>query len=128
MDKKVYVYNHAGTQLGTFTTRSAIKSNSVAVTKDGSLIVAVDESAVYGLSRSSFMPSGTTEETITGDIPETTGETIPLSPTTTRKVITKKSTLPTPYPPSSETAESPLSPAVPLMALLLLYFHRSEKK
>jgi hypothetical protein len=128
MDKKVYVYNHAGTQLGTFTTRSAIRFNSVAVTRDGSLIVVVDDSAVYGLSRSSFMPVGTTEETIAGDVPETTEETVPVSATTTRMVITKKPTVPTPYPTESETTESPLPLAVPLLALVFLCLCRSGKK
>ena len=125
MDKKLYVYNHAGTRLGTFTTKSAIKFNSVAVTRDGSLIVVVDESAVYGLSRSSFMPGETTEETITGSLHETT--TTPLPVSTNRKVTPRLPALPTPYPPAGETPESALPLAVPLIALGLLVLCRSGK-
>lgn len=127
MDKKLYVYNHAGTQLGTFTTKSAIAFNSVAVNGDGSLIVVVDGSAVYAFSRSSFMPFVTTGETIDVPSPETTDETTPPPATTVRKVTTRKTTLPTPYPTASETPESALPPAVPLAALLLLYLCRPKK-
>ncbi len=72
MDKKVYVYNHAGAKLGFFPTKSPIRYNSVAVTADGSLIVVVDDSAVYGLSRASFIPAPTGEETIVETTPEPT--------------------------------------------------------
>ncbi|MDD1683527.1 MAG: hypothetical protein LUO98_06810 [Methanoregula sp.] len=126
MDKKLYVYNHAGTRLGTFTTKSAIKFNSVAVTRDGSLIVVVDESAVYGLSRSSFMPGETTEETITGSLHETT--TVPLPVSANRKVTPGIPALPTPYPPAGETPEAALPLAVPLIALGLLILCRAGRK
>ena len=125
MDKKLYVYNHAGTRLGTFTTKSAIKFNSVAVTRDGSLIVVVDESAVYGLSRSSFMPGEITEETITGSLHETT--TVPLPLPANRKVTPGIPALPTPYPTAGETPEAALPLAVPLIALGLLFLCRSGK-
>jgi WD40 repeat protein len=130
LDKKVYIYNHAGTILGTFTTQSSIRFNSVAVTGDGTLIVAVDNSAVYGLSRSSFTEQATTTETITESSPETTGETqtTSLPETTTRKVTSKTPTLPTPYPKESENTETPLPVFVPLMALGFLILSRSGKK
>ena len=125
MDKKLYVYNRAGTLLGTFASQSAIKFNSVAMTRDGSLIVVVDQTAVYAFSRSSFMPEETMKETITGLSPETT--TTPLPATTTRKVTTRIPTLPTPYPTTAETPEEALPPAVPLAALLLLFLCRLRK-
>jgi WD40 repeat protein len=129
MDRKLYVYNRAGTLLGTFSAQSAIKFNSVAMTGDGSLIVVVDETAVYGFSRSSFMPEGTPEETITGPSPGTIGvtTTTPLPTTTTRKVTPRIPTVPTPYPAASQTTEAALPLAVPLTALLLLFLWRSGK-
>jgi WD40 repeat protein len=123
LDKKLYVYNHAGTRLGTFTTKGAIKFNSVAMTRDGSLIVVVDGSAVYGLLRSSFIPVETPEDTITVPFPETTPEM-----TTSGKVTTRIPTLPTPYPSAGETPEAALPPAVPLMALVLLFLCRAGRK
>jgi WD40 repeat protein len=130
MDKKLYVYNHAGTRLGTFPAKSAIKFNSVAVTRDGSLIVVIDESAVYGLLRSSFIPKGTIEDTISAPFPETTGEMTTTSQivTTSLTVTAKKTTLPTPYPTAGETPEAALPSAVPLMALGLLFLCRSGRK
>jgi WD40 repeat protein len=126
MDKKVYVYTRGGTRLGTFTARSAIKFNSVAITGDGSLIVVVDESAVYGFKRSSFMPDETPEETINEPFPETTRETTAtiLPETTTHKVFTTLPTVPTPYPVESETTEAAIPLAIPLMALGLLLIGR----
>jgi WD40 repeat protein len=52
IDNQVRVFNRQGTQLGAYQTKSPIKSRSVAVSGDGSLIVAVDLSNVYGFSGS----------------------------------------------------------------------------
>jgi WD40 repeat protein len=130
LDKKVYVYNHAGTRLGTFAAKSPIRFNSVAVTGDGSLIVVVDNSAVYGLSRSSFIEQKTPSGTITEPTPEMTGETetTPEPGITTRKVTSRTPTLPTPYPTESETPESALPPVVPAVALGILFLCRAGKK
>jgi WD40 repeat protein len=54
IDNQVRVFNRQGTLLGEYQTKSPIKSRSVAVSGDGSLIVAVDLSNVYGFSRSRF--------------------------------------------------------------------------
>ncbi|HSQ93470.1 MAG TPA: WD40 repeat domain-containing protein [Methanoregula sp.] len=128
LDKKVSVYNHAGTRLGTFTTRTAIGYNSVAVTNDGSLVVFVDDSAVYGLLRSSFIPETTPGAMISGTASQTTGEPTVLPATTTRRITTMP-TIPTPYPSPEETPEAALSPAVPLTALglVLLVFCRAKR-
>ena len=122
LDKRLYVYNHAGAMLGTFTVKNAIKPDSVAVTGDGQLIVLVAQSAVYAFPRSSFTDAATTTGTVTGTITETTGETITTTPpvTTTRKITTRATTFPTPYPVESGTAEAALPPTVPLAAALLL--------
>lgn len=117
LDKKLYVFDRAGTVLGTFTTKSAIKFNSVAVTRDGSLIIVAGGSAAYGLLRSSF---------IMEEIPENPVATTPsLSLQTTR--TTRMPTLPTPYPTSTEIVETPLSLTVPLVALGLLLLWRLRR-
>lgn len=51
IDKQVNLFNRQGTLLGSFQTNGPIKSHSVATSGDGSLIVAVDISTVYGFTR-----------------------------------------------------------------------------
>ncbi|RPI39475.1 MAG: hypothetical protein EHM53_05595 [Methanoregulaceae archaeon] len=114
LDKKLYVFDRAGTLLGTFTTKSAIKFNSVAMTRDGSVIIVAGGSVAYGLLRSSFIMEETPENPVV--------TTTTLSPQTTR--TTRIPTLPTPYPTSTETPEASLPPAVTLVALGLLLLSR----
>jgi len=114
LDKKLYVFDRAGTLLGTFTTKSAIKFNSVAMTRDGSVIIVAGGSAAYGLLRSSFIMEETPENPVV--------TTTTLSQQTTR--TTRIPTLPTPYPTSTETPEASLPPAVTLVALGLLLLSR----
>ena len=130
LDKKIYVFNHAGSRLGIFPVRSAIRSNSIAVSRDGSLIMVVDDSAAYALSRSSFAePATTPKEIITEPGTEPTAEptTEPLYTPAIRK-ITRTPVLPTPYPTESETPESALPLAVPLVALGLLILCRPQNR
>jgi WD40 repeat protein len=54
IDNQVRVFNRQGMLLGGYQTESPIKSRSVAVSGDGSLIVAADLSNVYGFSASQF--------------------------------------------------------------------------
>src|SRR5208337_827581 len=54
IDNQVRIFSRQGTLLGTYKTQSAIKSRSVAVSGNGSLVVAVDLSDVYGFSPSGF--------------------------------------------------------------------------
>jgi hypothetical protein len=51
IDKQVNLFNRQGTLLGSWQTNSPIKSHSVAMSGDGSLIVVTDSSTVYGFSR-----------------------------------------------------------------------------
>jgi WD40 repeat protein len=67
IDNQINVFNRQGTLLGSYTTKSPIKSRSVAVSGDGTLIVAVDLSNVYGFSRTP--PSSL----VTVPVAETTG-------------------------------------------------------
>lgn len=73
MDKSLSVYDHAGTKLGSFLAKNPIKFRSVAVSGDGSMITAVDASAVYGFSRSQFIQPPSTAIT-------TTATTAPVTP------------------------------------------------
>ncbi len=128
-DKKVHVFNRAGTRLGVFSAKSPIDPYSVAVTRDGSLIVVVDQTAVYGFSRSALIPQETPVETVTGSSSGTTVGTTPALPTmtTTRKVTPKILTLSTPNPFPTETPESPLLPVVPLLSLGIFILWRLRK-
>jgi len=57
IDNHIRLFDRQGTLLGDYTTRSPVKSRSVAVSGDGSLIVAVDLSEVYGFSRPGSGPA-----------------------------------------------------------------------
>jgi len=61
IDNNICVFDRLGTLIGSYQTKNPIKSRSVAVSGDGSLIVAVDESNVYGFSRSGFSVTVTTQ-------------------------------------------------------------------
>jgi WD40 repeat protein len=134
LDKKVHAFNHVGSRLGIFSAKSPIDPHSVAVTRDGTLIIVVDQTAVYGLQRSAFIPQEMPGETIATPSPETTGETIEETTTTlphattTRKPTSRTMTIPTPYPTGSPTEEADLPPAVLLLALGFLIFCRSGKR
>ncbi|MGD0080754.1 MAG: hypothetical protein ABSB80_08930 [Methanoregula sp.] len=85
IDNQIHVFNRQGTLLGASTTQSPIKSRSVAVSGDGSLIVAVDLSNVYGFSRSQFtLPVA----------PSTPEVTVNISPGTAPENMTPVTTVP----------------------------------
>lgn len=121
LDRKLYVYDRAGTRLGTFSAQTPIPPASVAVSHDGSLILLVDDTALYGFSRSSFsgeVPAGETT-------PETTPETAPETPATGRPTPTITFMTFTKIP--TGTPESPVSPVLPLAALCILLLYRLRK-
>lgn len=111
MDKSLSLYDRAGTKLGSFTAREPIIARSVAVSGDGSVIAAVDASAVYGFSRSQFTRPVTTA------MPATT----PLATVTTPATIT-----PLPSPPPVTRPATTIPEAVPMyiplagLAILLI--------
>jgi WD40 repeat protein len=134
LDKKVHAFNHVGSRLGIFAAKSPIDPHSIAVTRDGSLIIVVDQTAVYGLLRSAFIPQETPGEVITIPSPdmteETPAETTTILPhaTITRKPTSRTITIPTPYPTGTPTEEADLPPAVLLLALGILLLFRSGKR
>ena len=92
MDKNLYVFDRKGTLLGTFQASGALKSRSVGISGDGSRIVAVDGTNVYGFSGSQFnrpTPTGTSVTTI---IPTTISPDKTLAPVTTPTLLATSQT------------------------------------
>jgi WD40 repeat protein len=120
MDKNLYVFDRNGTLSGTFTAESPIRSHSVAVSSDGSVIAVVDTTAVYGFSRTQFEPPSVpvTSATTTSHLPVAT-TTAPDTPTTSAP----------PVAPASTTARAGLPPAVPLLSGIITFvFFRSRDR
>jgi WD40 repeat protein len=116
MDRNLYVFDRAGNRLGTFTATGIFKTQSVAVSGDGSVVVAVDDSAVYGFSRSQFAVPATTMVTTPLPVVSTT-VALPAVPETSSALL----------PVVSATTEAPLPWTVPLMALGLLLLFRVRR-
>lgn len=116
LDKTLLVYDRAGTKLGSSATKNPIKAGSVVVSGDGSVIAAVDSSAVYGFSRSQF--TGPVITPVTTEIPPVT-----LITTTAIPVTTPVPTVTAP----AVTPRSPLPIAVTLAAFGLLLICRPKK-
>jgi len=109
MDRTLSVYDRAGTNLGSFTADNPIKARSVAVSGDGSVIAAVDASAVYGFSRSQF----------TG--PEITP--VPSTPATATTQVSVTASAATPAPPGTmpaTTRQAAVPVGIPLAGLVLI--------
>jgi len=117
MDKTLSVYDRAGTKLGSSTLKNAIKSHSVAVSGDGSVIAATDGSGVYGFSRSQFTQPVT--------MAATPGET-PVPVTTTAQPLPSATTTLPPAPSGTATPQAALSFALPLGGLALILIFRSR--
>jgi WD40 repeat protein len=81
IDNLVHVYDRHGTLLGEYKTASPVKARSVAVSGDGSLVVAVDLSNVYGFSPSQFTAAANASVTPIAardtTMPITTAATVP---------------------------------------------------
>jgi WD40 repeat protein len=71
MDKKLYVFDRTGTLLGMFQAPGQIKSRSVGISGDGSRIVAVDGTNIYGFSSEQFSRSASPTPTAVTSIPAT---------------------------------------------------------
>ena len=115
MDKTLSVYDRAGTKLGSFTAKNPIKTRSVAVSGDGSVIAAVDASAVYGFLRSQF-----TGPVITAVPPPQATVTTPAPATT--YPATPSPAVATP----ATTTQAAVPPVIPLIVLALLFLCRSR--
>jgi WD40 repeat protein len=88
MDKKLYIFDRKGTLLGTFQAAGMIKSRSVGISGDGSRIVAVDGSNIYGFSGAQFSrPAPSVAPGVTGNPSAVTTTKTPI-PVTTPTVVT----------------------------------------
>ncbi len=103
IDNQIRMYDRDGLLLGSYGARNPVKSRSIAVSRDGSLIVAVDQSNVYGFFRSRLTPVTPTETSpvfinVTTSIPRVT--TVP-GDVTSKNPIT---TIPSPMVPPTQAA------------------------
>jgi WD40 repeat protein len=87
MDKNLYVFDKKGTLLGTFQALGVLKSRSVGISGDGSRIVAVDGTNVYGFSGSQFNRSTTAGTSIATIIPSAIPPDKTLIPVTTHTLM-----------------------------------------
>jgi|UPI00064F102F WD40 repeat protein len=94
IDNRIHVYDGQGTLLGEAITKNPVKSRSVAVSGDGSLIVAVDNTNVYGFSRSQFATPANLSAASTPAMGGTTNTTLPSSPVSTTLMSTLSATAP----------------------------------
>jgi WD40 repeat protein len=86
MDKKLYVFDRSGTLLGTFQAPGTIKYRAVGVSGDGSCIVAVDGTNIYGFSLGQFIRSASLPPTVVTSIPQTAAMNITTSAAITTTV------------------------------------------
>jgi WD40 repeat protein len=83
MDKNLYIFDREGTLLGTFQATGMIKARSVAISGDGSRIVAVDGTRIYGFSGTQFnLPAPSGAPGMTGNQSTVTTTKTPASVTT----------------------------------------------
>jgi WD40 repeat protein len=102
MDKKLYFFDRIGTLLGTFQAPGMIKYRAVGISGDGSRIVAVDGTNIYGFSSEQFSRPASLQQTEVTSIPATAAMNLTMSPATTMSVAT-----------ASLTGMQPITPQVP---------------
>ena len=85
MDKKLYVFDRTGTLLGMFQAPGMIKYRAVGVSGNGSHIVVVDGTNIYGFSSEQFSRSASLTPTAVTSIP-TAAMNMTTSPATTTTV------------------------------------------
>ena len=120
MDKTIAVYDRAGIKLGSSTTRNPIRSRSVAVSGDGSVIAVVDGSAVYGFSRSQFTQPPATAVTPAEPPVTSTGQPVATLIPPAHSPAATPATIPT------TSLPAPLVEILPVSALVLLLVLRTR--
>ena len=126
IDDQVHIFDRKGTLLGATVTKSAIKSGSVVVSGDGSLIVVVDLSNVYGYLRSGFTAPASPVPAGTGNI---TSETTPVNATPVNTLAVPDSPVPVnaSVPATTATPASGLPWILTLVPLALLVLARNRR-
>jgi len=120
LGKTLLVYDRAGTNLGSSTTKNPIKAGSVVVSGDGSVIAAVDSSAVYGFSLSQFTQPPATAVTKAEPPVTAPAEPVATPMILVDSVVTTPATIPT------TSLPAPLVEVLPVSALVLLFFLRTR--
>ena len=131
MDKNLYVFDRKGTLLGTFQASGVFKSRSVGISGDGSRIVAVDGTNVYGFSGSQFNRSTTTGTSVTTIIPSSITPDKTLITATTRTVIvtSPSGTEQTVVPPAPATTQKSGFPWIlSLVPIAVIAFIRQKRR
>jgi WD40 repeat protein len=125
LDKQVRLFNRQGTLLGSYQTNGPVTSRSVAMSGDGSLIVAADTSTVYGFSRP---PDPVAVASPAPEITGTPAGTI-QDRTTIVTTISPAGIVPsgnTPVPPTGTTPSSPFPWVLTLVPLALIPLSRKK--
>lgn len=133
MDKNLYVFDRKGTLLGTFQATGMFKSRSVGISGDGSRIVAVDGTNVYGFSGSQFSRSTPTVTSGATIIPSAIPANNNLTPTPittpTLMAISPSGTVQTEVPPIPPTTQHSGIPWIlSLVPVAVIVFIRQKKR
>jgi WD40 repeat protein len=131
MDKNLYVFDKKGTLLGTFQASGVLKYRSVGISGDGSRIVAIDGTNVYGFSGSQFSRPTTTGTSIATIIPSPIQPNKTLIPLTTRTLMvpspsgTVQSVVPS-IPPTTQKSAFPW--ILSLVPIVVIAFIRQKRR
>ena len=130
MDKNLYIFDREGTLLGTFQATGMIKSRSVGVSGDGSRIVVVDGTNLYGFSGDQFSrPTLSVTSEVTGNQSAVT-MTKTLSPVTSPTVVatslpgTEQTVTPVP----TTTQQSDIPWILSLIPVAVIAFIRQKRR
>ena len=111
IDNTIRIFDRRGTLLGAFTAAGPVKSRSVAVSGDGSLIVAVDLSTVYAFSRPGSAPA------VPSPVPEPIGNVSSGSAPGNATPAPSLPAMPVPAPSGNATATVPAAGTTPASGL-----------
>lgn len=125
IDNRIQLYDRQGTLLGAYTTKNPVKSRSVAVSGDGSLIVAVDSSEVYGFSRSQF-PAGGPDGAGNISMVTAEGTMTPVITVPVETTISRMATIPAGTTPAAASPSPGFPPVLAVLILALIIVARKQ--
>jgi WD40 repeat protein len=131
MDKNLYVFDKKGTLLGKFQASGVFKSRSVGISGDGSRIVAIDGTNVYGFSGSQFDRPTATGTSIATIIPSTMQPDKTIIPVTTQPlmVTSLSGTVQTVVPSKPATTQKSAFPWIlSLVPVAVIVFIRNKRR
>jgi WD40 repeat protein len=122
LDNNLNVYDRKGALLGTSRTKGPIKAGCVAVSGDGSLIVATDQTKVYGFETARIISPAPTPAPVNSPGPAGELPHAPVTPETTLPATLPASLPVTPQAtPPAPAAGYPLFLSLAAMAIVLLF-------